>query len=144
MPTHCSHPSIGASGRRTITRFGCASAMTRQGMSAVARQHSLVFIAVLLGALLVAAPSPVVNETSGPQGCPKAAIGAIHVNKDGITVGGDNFTDAAHNGILTARFSLEHSWGQAVVVLNLNTMEAHATRGSVRIYRGVFCAFPDR
>jgi hypothetical protein len=103
-----------------------------------------VFKAVLLGVLLVAAPSPAVDETSGPHGCPKAAIGAIHVDKDGITVGGDNFKDDEHSGTLTAWFSLEHSSGQSIVVLNLKTMEAHATRGSVRIYRGVFCAFSDR
>ncbi len=94
--------------------------------------------------MLVAALSPLVDETSGPQGCPKTAIGAIRVDKDGFTVGGDNLKDDAHNGVLTVWFSLEHSPGQAVVVLDLKTMDAHATRGSVRIYRGVFCAFPGR
>jgi hypothetical protein len=90
-----------------------------------------------------------VDEVFGVHGCPKGAIGYVQVVKDGFIVGGYELEGQPKGQGMTAWFWSKDSRRRAVMFLDLRPdkegrITLHAFDGLVRIYHGVFCAFPSR
>ena len=101
----------------------------------------------MIYALAIAAA--VEYQSLNPRQCPGDALGYVRAIKDGFLIAGGTARVDPHTGILTAWFPPQRSTAQVAMTLDLRpNAREHVQlrtegRGSIRLHRGVFCAYPE-
>lgn len=102
---------------------------------------------LVLAAVASLVGNGVLYEAINPRFCPPDAIGYLQPIKDGVVVAGGRAKYDPRSGAYIAWFPRDRSTAQVDMTLNFRPnaaghLELHTEgRGSIRIRRGVFCAF---